>query len=106
MCLRFDPAFPWVAHHAFSSVSPSPCSDKQGIEEDFLPGSWQRLAAKQDKSTTLIRLCHWLPGKVVESLSLEVFKNHGNVALRDVVSGHGGGGLMVGLRDLTGLSQL
>ena len=31
--------------------------------------------------------------EVVESPSLEVFKNHGDVALRDVVSGHGGGGL-------------
>jgi len=34
---------------------------------------------------------HWhgLPIGVVESLSLEVFKNHGNMALRDMVSGHG-----------------
>lgn len=38
---------------------------------------------------------HWnrLPGKVVESLSLEVFKSHGDVAQRDVVIEHGGGGL-------------
>jgi len=32
-----------------------------------------------------------------------VFMNHGDVALRDVVSGHGGDGLMVGLRDLRGI---
>jgi len=37
------------------------------------------------------------------SLSLEVFKNCGDVALRDVVSGHGEGGLVIGLRDLRGL---
>jgi len=46
-----------------------------------------------------------LPREVVKSLSLEVFKSHGDVALKDVVSGHGGGGLMVGLDDLRGLFQ-
>ena len=39
------------------------------------------------------------------SPSLEVFKECGDVALRDVVSGHGGDGLMVGLDDLSGLFQ-
>jgi len=34
---------------------------------------------------------------VVESLSLEVFKKHGDVALRDVVNGHGGDGLGLAL---------
>jgi len=32
---------------------------------------------------------------VVESPSLEVFKSHVDVALRDVGSGHGGGGQVV-----------
>ena len=36
---------------------------------------------------------------------LEAFKKQVDVALRDVVSGHGGGGLMVGLDDLRGLFQ-
>ena len=36
---------------------------------------------------------------------LEVFQNHGDVAMRDVVSGHGGGGMVVGLGDLWGLFQ-
>ena len=35
-----------------------------------------------------------LPRKVVQSPSLEVFRSRVDVALRDVVSGHGGGGLM------------
>ena len=37
---------------------------------------------------------HWhrLPGEVVGSPSVEVFQNYGDVARRDVVSGHGGGG--------------
>ena len=37
------------------------------------------------------------------SLRLEVFKNSGDVALRDVVSGHGGGGSVVGHDALGGL---
>ena len=39
----------------------------------------------------------------MESPSLEVFKNCVDVALRDVVSGHGGDGQMVELNDLRGL---
>jgi len=42
---------------------------------------------------------------VVESLSLKVFKNHGDVALRDMVSGQGGVGLMAGPDAVSGLFQ-
>jgi len=38
---------------------------------------------------------HRLHRKVVESLSLEVLQSRVDVALRDVVSGHGGDGLAV-----------
>ena len=44
-------------------------------------------------------------GGGVESPSLEVFKSRGDVALRDMVRGHGGDGLTVGLGDLSGLFQ-
>ena len=37
---------------------------------------------------------------------LEVFMNRVDVALRDMVSGHGEGGLMVRLDDLRGLCHL
>jgi len=48
---------------------------------------------------------HGLSREVVDSPSLEVFQNCVDVALRDVVSEHGGDGLMVGLGDLSGLFQ-
>ena len=41
----------------------------------------------------------------MESLFLEVLERHVDVALMDMVSGHGGDGLMVGLGDLSGLFQ-
>jgi len=48
---------------------------------------------------------HRLHREVVQSLSLEVFQSRVDVALRDVVSGHGGDGLIVGPGDLIGLSN-
>ena len=41
----------------------------------------------------------------MELLSLEMFKKCGDVALRDVINGHGGDGLVVGLDNLRGLFQ-
>ena len=52
-----------------------------------------------------MRYFHKLPKEVVESPSLEVLKKRVDVALRDMVSGHGGYVLMVGLDDLSGLFQ-
>ena len=36
---------------------------------------------------------HRLPREVVDSLLMEAFRSHVDVALRDVLSGHGGAGL-------------
>ena len=46
-----------------------------------------------------------LPREVVQSPFLEVFQSRVDVALRDVVSGHGGDGRAVGPGDLRGLFQ-
>ena len=50
-------------------------------------------------SERVVRYWNRLPREVVESPSVEIFKN---TALRDIVNGHGGDGLMVGLDDLSG----
>lgn len=48
---------------------------------------------------------NFLSGRVVESPSPEVFKERADVAQRNMVSGHGGTGLMTGRSDHSGLFQ-
>jgi len=58
---------------------------------ELLQGRFQ-LDIKKNFSKRVVRQWHRLPREAVQSPSPEVLKNRVDVALRDVVSGHGAAG--------------
>ena len=75
----------------------------QGIfsEEGASKHSFRVGITKNFFSERVVMHWHRLPREVVESVS----KDCAHLALRNMVSGHSGDGLMVGLDDLSGLFQ-
>ena len=69
-------------------------------QEKFMLNMWKNFF-----SGRVVRHWHRLPREVGESPSLQVFKKRVDVALRDVVSGHGGDGWTFGLDGLRSLFQ-
>ena len=78
---------------------------QEGMPSSCTRGSSVWILGKK-VSERVVRHWHRLLREVVESLSLEVFLERVEVTQRDVVSGHGGGGQMVEVDDLSGLSNL
>ena len=52
-------------------------------------GRFRLVIRKNFFSDGAMRHWNWMPMEVVESLSLEVFKSHGDASLRNMVRGHG-----------------
>ena len=66
--------------------------EKKQVEEMRFQGRFRLVIRKHSFSKRVAMHWNCLPREVVGSPSLEVWKNCGGVALRDVVSGHGGMG--------------
>ena len=71
----------------------------QVVPEELQVGYWETYLLRKSREAVA------QAAQAVESPSLEGFKKHGDVALRDVGSGHGEDGLVVGCDDLSGLFQ-
>ena len=82
---------------------PSDRATRNGFQ--FCQGRFELDIKKNFFSGRKMRCWNRMYRKVVESLFLGVFKNCVDVALRGMVSGRGGDGLMIELDDLRGLFQ-
>ena len=95
-----------LRNHAEEKKEANVTSDRKRDNGPNLCQGRLRLGIRRNSSSErAVRQWHRLPREVVESLSWEVFRKCGDVALRDVVSGHRGERLMVGLDDPRGLFQ-
>ena len=95
-----------LRNHAKEKKEANVTSDRKRDNGPNLCQGRLRLGIRRNSSSErAVRQWHRLPREVVESLSWEVFRKCGDVALRDMVSGRGGNGSAAGLNGLRSLCQ-
>jgi len=93
----------WFIYSCYAKIKIRNHYDKYTNGSSVFRKNSHPTSVRNNSDNTIKKYSNRLPREVVESPPLEVFKNHRDVALRDMFSGHGGDGMQLDftiLRDL------